>query len=431
VDTASWGVARRFIEDGRLPDRDSVRVEEYVNAFPGGYETPRDATFAIHVDGSWTPFTGRDAVLVRVGLQSRAVPDRLRAPVSLTFVIDTSGSMGTEGRLETVKAAFRTLVDGLGEDDSVAIVRFSNEARIVLRATSAAERDAILDAIDGLQPEGSTNVQAGLELGFDLADEENRRWSGRDHGDRVILASDGVANVGLTDADSLLERIDRQVAAGIDLVSVGVGMGNFNDPLLEQLADRGNGFYTYINDQQDADRVFGHGLTSSLETVARDARVQVEFDPATVQSYRLIGYENRALADGDFRDPEVDAGEVGAGLTVTALYEVEPWRQGDGHIATVRLRWLDPASGAEERLTQDIELGDLTLDYERSAPHFRLAATVAAFGEVLRDNPWAGYISLRDVADEAASIGELLDGDPDVAEFARVSDIASRLSGGR
>jgi Ca-activated chloride channel family protein len=244
----------------------------------------------------------------------------------------------------------------------------------------------------------------------------------------VILASDGVANVGLTDAESILERIDRDVQSGIDLVSIGVGMGNFNDALLEQLADRGNGFYAYINDQADADRVFGRGLTSSLETVARDAKVQVEFDPATVRTYRLIGYENRAIPDQSFRDPSVDAGEVGSGMTVTALYEVQPFREGDGHLATVRLRWLDPVSNTEQHMAQDIEFGDLSPSYQQTDPHFRLAATVAAFGEKLRHNPWAERTSMGDIAEEAASIRDSLDGDPDVADFARLTDLAARLS---
>ena len=363
-------------------------------------------------------------MLVRVGLQSRTVPDELRKPVSLTFVIDTSGSMGMESRLETVKAALRTLLRGLHSNDSVAIVQFGTDASVVLEPTSAGEPESILRAIDGLEPEGSTNAQAGLELGFDLAEETRRD----DAANRVIIASDGVANVGLTDAGSLLERLDREVKSGIDLVSVGVGMGNFNDALLEQLADRGNGFYAYINDQQDADRVFGHGLTSSLETVARDAKVQVEFDPDTVHSYRLLGYENRALPDQSFRDPGVDAGEVGSGLTVTALYEIQPWRSGDGHLATVRLRWLDPATGSEQHLAQDIEAGDLSNDYGRTDPHFRLAATVAAFGEVLRHDPWSERTDLGYVAREAASLRDEMDGDPDVADFARLTDLAAQLA---
>jgi Ca-activated chloride channel family protein len=425
VDTASWSVARRFLEDGRLPDPDSVRVEEYINAFPAGYDAPRDATFAIHVDGATSPFTEEGSVLVRVGLQSRTVPDELRKPVSLTFVIDTSGSMGMENRLETVKGALRSLLRGLHANDSVAIVQFGTDASVVLDPTSAAEPESILRAIDSLTPEGSTNAQAGLELGFDIAEETRRD----DAGNRVIIASDGVANVGFTDAGSLLERIDREVKSGIDLVSVGVGMGNFNDALLEQLANRGNGFYAYINDQRDADRVFGHGLTSSLETVARDAKVQVEFDPATVHTYRLLGYENRALPDQSFRDPGVDAGEVGSGLTVTALYEVQPWRPGDGHLATVRLRWLDPVTGSEQHLAQDIEAGDLSADYERTDPHFRLVATVAAFGELLRHNPWAERTTLGYVAQQAASLRDAMDGDPDVADFARLTDMAARLVG--
>jgi Ca-activated chloride channel homolog len=225
VDTASYSVGRRFIEDGYLPDRESVRLEEYVNSFDYGYEPPRDGVFAIHVDGGPTPFTDSRSVLLRIGLQGMVVADADRQPASLTFVIDTSGSMEMERRLELVKQALATLVKGLNADDSVAIVQFSTDAAIVLRPTSAAEPEQILDAISRLTPEGSTNAQAGLDLGYDMA------ALGRREGaiNRVILASDGVANTGLTDPDSILRRIDREVDSGIDLMTVGVGMGNFND----------------------------------------------------------------------------------------------------------------------------------------------------------------------------------------------------------
>src|SRR5215210_1093098 len=193
-----------------------------------------------------------------------------------------------DGRLELVKAALGLLVTRLRPDDSVAVVNFGDSASIVLNPTSAAERAAILSAMSTLQPWGSTNAQAGLELGYDLAAIGHRAGAL----DRVVLASDGVANVGLTDADSILQRIDREVDAGVELVSVGVGMGNFNDVLLEHLADRGNGFYTYVNDRFEAERLFGEQLVGTLQTVARDARVQVEFRPESVVRYRLLGYEN-------------------------------------------------------------------------------------------------------------------------------------------
>src|SRR5687768_5123274 len=314
VDTASYSVARHFLEDGNMPDPDSVRVEEFVNAFDYGYTAPTDSAFAIHLDGGHTPFISSNSILLRVGIKAREVPAEQRPSVSLTFVIDTSGSMQGE-KLDLVKRALNLLVSRLRADDTIAIVSFSDSAQVVLNPISAGESWLISDAINGLESTSSTNVQAGLELGYDIAVRGHREGAN----DRVVLASDGVANTGLTDVGAMLERIDREVSSGVDLVTIGVGMGDFNDALLEQLADRGNGFYAYVNDRVDAEGVFGDQLAGTLTTVARDAKVQVEFRPEAVSRYRLLGYENRAIADDDFRDPYVDAGEVGAGHSVTAL----------------------------------------------------------------------------------------------------------------
>ena len=425
VDTASYSIARRFIEDGHLPDRDSVRLEEFVNSFDYDYPPPADGAFAIHVDGAPSPFIGSRAVLLRVGIQAREVADAARPPVALTFVIDTSGSMQMENRLELVKNALILLVARLRADDSVAIVEFGSDARTVLTPTSAAEPEAIIAAISHLTAGGSTNAQAGLELGYDIAARGHRPGAF----DRVVLASDGVANVGLTDADSILQRIDREVEAGIELVSIGVGMGNFNDVLLEQLADRGNGFYAYINDRREAERVFGSELTGTLLTVASDARIQVEFRSDSVVRYRLLGYENRRMADEDFRNPAADAGEVGAGHSVTALYEIEPaWTRG-GFLGTVRMRWLDPLTGREEQLLRDIDLADLADDYYSAGPSFRLAATVAGFAEILRDSPYATGFTLDDVSREATALSSSFDGRVEVLEFAHLAQSAARLAG--
>ena len=231
-----------------------------------------------------------------------------------------------------------------------------------------------MNAIASLTPTGSTNAQAGLEMGFELASSMLQPGGT----DRVIIASDGVANVGLTDANSLLARIDSAVQSGIDLVSIGVGMGNFNDALLEQLADRGNGFYAYINDQTEADKVFGTQLTGTLDTIARDARVQVEFNPAAVASYRLLGYENRSMPDSDFSNPSADAGEVGAGHSVTALYVIQPTWGSDPTLGQVSLHWVDPGSGARQAATADISTAEFARDFYSAKPSFRLAATVGA-----------------------------------------------------
>ena len=425
VDTASYSVARRYIEGGNLPDRNSVRLEEYVNSFDYGYEQPSSGAFAIHVDGAPTPFTDSRSVLVRVGIQARSVPESQRPPVALTFVIDTSGSMSIDSRLETVKAALDLLVSRLRPDDSVAIVQFGSDASVVLSSTSAAEPEAIEQAISRLAPDGSTNAQAGLELGFQIAAQAHRAGVN----DRVVLASDGVANVGLTDADSLLADLDRQVAAGTELISIGVGMGNFNDALLEQLADRGNGFYAYINDQTEADKVFGSQLAGTLDTVAREARVQVEFNPSAVAAYRLLGYENRAMPDQDFNNPAADAGEVGAGYSVTALYEVEPAWGRDTTLGVVQLHWIDPTTGARLDASRDITSSDIAPAFDSASASFRLAATVGAFAEILRQSPYASGYTLSDVAREASSLAPSFGDVADVSEFAQLAQQAAQMSG--
>jgi Ca-activated chloride channel homolog len=424
VDTASYAVARRYIEDGNMPDRDSVRLEEFVNAFDYGYAQPPSGAFAISVDGAPAPFVNSRSVLLRVGIQTRSMPESVRPPVALTFVIDTSGSMADGERLETVKRSLGLLASRLRSDDTIAIVQFSDTASVVLNPTPANNLKPILDAIVALRPMGSTNAQAGLELGFTLASAMLRPGIS----DRVIIASDGVANVGLTDPDSLLGQLDRQVAAGIDLISIGVGMGNFNDALLEQLADRGNGFYAYINDQTEADRVFGTQLVGTLETVARDARVQVEFNPNAVGSYRLLGYENRAMPDTDFSNPNADAGEVGAGHSVTALYEIQPTGSGDPTLGAVRLHWIDPVSGARLALNQDITSANLSSDFYAMSPSFRLAATVGGFAEILRQSPYAADYTLADVAREATSLVGSFDGQLDVTEFVHLTQTAASLT---
>jgi Ca-activated chloride channel family protein len=399
VDTASYTIAQRYVDDGNRPDPASVRVEEWVNAFAQGYQRPDDATFAILADGGPTPFTASDEVLLRVGLQARDVRDRAREAAALTFVIDTSGSMEREGRLELVKDALRLLVDGLDRSDSVAIVTFGDDARVLLGPTRASDPELILSVVDELRPGGSTNLEAGLRLGYDLA-----RESLTENGiDRVVLASDGVANIGLTDPESILGSIARDAESGIELVSVGVGMGNYNDALLEQLADQGDGFYAYINVLDEARRLFTEDLTGTLQTVALDARAQVAFDADIVAAYRLVGYENRDIDDNAFVDPNVEAGAIGAGHASTALYALR-LREDVGRqdvLGTVRLRWTDPETGSIDELEREIRASDLARSFEASDPYFRFDAIVAATAEVLRGSPWAERLDLGTVANLA------------------------------
>ncbi len=432
VDTASYTVARSYLKDGRLPPPEAVRVEEFVNYFEYGYGAPHDRAFAIDVDGARSHW-GRNRHLLRVGLQARTVKASRREDAVLTFVIDVSGSMQQENRLELVKRSLRYLVDQLGEDDRVGIVTYGTNAEVVLRHVGMEERDDILDAIDDLEPEGSTNAEAGLREGYRLASKAFRPGAVN----RVILCTDGVANVGATGPDQILEEVARYVKNGITLTAVGFGMENFNDVLLERLGDRGNGHYAYIDGFDEAKRLFGRDLTSTLQLVAREARIQVDFDPATVRSWRLIGYENRDMADDRFRDKHTDGGEVGAGHSVTALYEVKSWDdeiahpRWNGRVATIRLRWRDPESDRWEEITEQVEAHDLEGDFDRASSSFQLAVAAAEFAEILHRSPWAKERSLDWVLEIARGVeGDVADR-KEVRELVDLVERARRLGGDR
>ena len=426
VDTGSYTVARRFLTDGNLPDRDSVRVEEYVNFFPTGLEAPADQPFAIHVDGGPTPFVLNDRYQVaRIAIGSRALPEGIRPPLALTFVIDVSGSMELETRLELVKEALLLLVAQMAPSDTLAIAVYGSDARTVLEPTPIGESETVRDAITSLHPEGATNAEAGLLLGYELA----RRGFREGGVNRVILASDGVANVGNTGPQSILERIRSEAGDGIQLTTLGFGMGNYNDVLMEQLANDGDGMYAYIDTIDEAQRLFVDELNATLVTVALDAKVQVAWDPASVERYRLIGFENRNVADEDFRDDAVEAGAIGAGHTVTALYELRLVDGATGPLGTIHLRWTDPDSGEAVELAQELRAADLADSFETADRHFRLAATAAAFGEVLRESVWAEEISLGVVAGEAARRAAEFPDDPTVLELANLVSRAAALAG--
>jgi Ca-activated chloride channel homolog len=425
VDTASYTVARRYIADGNLPDPASVRVEEYVNFFDQGYVAPEQGTFAIYCDGGPSPFLAEDEVLLRIGIKAREVARRERADAALTFVIDVSGSMARENRLELVKDSLKLLVSRLRASDSVAIVVFGTDARVALRPTSARDQGEIIAVVESLQPGGSTNAEAGLRLGYEMA-----RAQLREGGiNRVVLASDGVANVGLTDAESILRQIRDDAQAGIQLVTVGVGMGNYNDALLEQLADQGDGFYAYIDTIDEAERLFVEGLTATLQSVALDARVQVEFDPAVVESYRLIGFENRAINDKDFRSSRVEAGAIGSGHSVTALYALRLSRESSDRdrIGTISLRWIDPDSNQASEVTRDVRVSELANSFRGTAPEFQLDALVAATAERFRGSTYGREYDLHDIVAVARDESTNLPHTQDVSEFLDLLDAAARI----
>jgi len=395
VDTASYTLARRMLDAGVLPGPDQVRVEEWINYFDAELERPTTGTFAITAQMTPNPFDalrrGEPTWLLRVGLQGRVVEDFERSGLALTFVVDTSGSMEREGRHALVKNALSQLLTKLDARDTLAIVAFDNAARIVLEPTPATQRGLIEAAIASLGAAGGTNVEGGLVLGYELA----ARGYDAERENRVVLLSDGVGNIGETDQARILERVERSRTNRILLNTIGVGLENHDDDFLEQLADRGDGVADYVDTPLEARRAFVERFTGAFQTIARDVKIQVEFDAGLVREYRLIGYENRAVADRAFRDDSVDGGEVGAGHSVVALFELRGVRfdasnrvpAGDV-VGTVRVRWLPPAAGAAEvpasELARTITGADATWSFDAAPVALRKNVLVARVAEYLK-----------------------------------------------
>lgn len=388
VDTGSYTLARSYLTDySEMPPPSAIRSEEFINYFPPAYNAPTDGNaFAIHVDAAPSPFSLDNQVLMRVGIQGRIVSPEERDPALLIFVIDVSGSMDQSNRLELAKEALTILVGELREDDRVGIVIYADQTRVILEPTPASEQETIINTITLLRTEGSTYAEAGLALGYEMALAHMRD----DQTTRVILVSDGVANVGATGPDAILETISQGVESGITLSTVGVGMGNYNDVLLEQLANDGNGNYHYVDNIREARRIFVNNLTSTLQVIGYDARIQVEFNPDVVARYRLIGYENRDIADELFRDDTVDAGEVGAGHTITALYEVELIENSQANtIATVYLRYEDAETDEIVEINRSFVRASILQSFDDAPVDLRIIAAVAEFSEMLRGSEFA------------------------------------------
>ncbi len=435
VDTGSFTVARAYLTDGYLPPADAIRAEEFINYFHYAYPLPsREETFAIHLAAAPAPFSERDEDrLLQVGIQGYAVPKDERPDVVLTFVVDVSGSMDMENRLHLAKRAIKLLVNDLRPTDEVAIIAYGSQAYMVLPMTPAEDRWTILQAIDYLHIDGATNAEAGLRLGYKHA----AQYYNPNAVNRVVLVSDGVANVGETGPEAILAEIERYADAGITLTTVGMGMGNYNDTLMEQLADGGDGFYAYVDNMVEARRLFVEELTGTLLTIAKDAKIQVEFNPEAVERYRLVGYENRDVADNDFRDDKVDAGEVGAGHSVTALYEIEPaegLEDPDTPLATVRLRWLEPETSEAIEIARTLTLGEVQRAFTKTDPRFQLAAAVAEFAEILKGSPYAEGSTLAALEDQVDRIEEAIeetegDADQGVNDLHRMIWTAIELQG--
>jgi Ca-activated chloride channel family protein len=395
-----------------------------INYFDQNYESPRRSeAFALHADGAPSPFPNEEEIYVRFGVQGYEIPAEERPPLALTFVIDVSGSMDYENRLELVKWSLDYLVDQLREDDTVAIVAYTDYAFVVLEPTSGADWRTIKGSLANLYPMDSTNLEEGLDLGYTLANKAYRR----DAVNRVILCSDGVANVGNTTAEAILDTVGEWARMDIHLTSIGFGMGNFNDVLMEQLADKGDGFYAYVDDQDEARRLFVDELTGSLITIGMNAKIQVAFNPEVVEGYRLIGFENREVADEDFRNDDVDAGEIGAGHSVTALYAVVLNRGANGEIATLQFRWEDPETGRVFEIAQRITTSDLYRNFSSADPHFQLTTLVGRWGEILNESPYATNTSLYEFTEYVWGLSRIFGEDADVNEFLDLVETSARL----
>ncbi len=444
VDTASYSNVRRFLEHHTLPPASAVRIEELINYFDYGYAPPvGDAPFATHVEIASCPWQPEHR-LARIGIKGQVIDEGELPPSNLVFLLDVSGSMSAQNKLPLLQQAIRLLVHELDERDRVSIVVYAGSSGLVLPATSGEDDGAILKALGRLSAGGSTAGGAGIQLAYETATAICIEGGGN----RVIFATDGDFNVGETDQGELLELIEDRAKSGVFLTVLGFGMGNIQDGTLEQLADHGNGNYAYIDDLDEARKVLVTERGGTMVTIAKDVKIQVEFNPMEVHAYRLIGYENRSLAARDFDDDTKDAGEIGAGHTVTALYEVVPAgtdlavhgspilkyqkpqntteAAASGELMTVKLRYKQPDAQRSELLSFGVTDGGIA--WEHASEDFRHAAGVAAFGMLLRDSPHSGQASWA-MVQHLARGGAARDPHGYRAEFRALVSRALELSG--
>ncbi|MDG9923688.1 MULTISPECIES: VWA domain-containing protein [unclassified Pseudomonas] len=409
VDTGAYANVRRFLNDGSLPPKDAVRLEELVNYFPYAYPKPEgDVPFSVATELATTPWNP-ETRLLRVAIKAADLSAAELPPANLVFLVDVSGSMDRREGLPMVQSTLKLLVDQLRPQDRVALVTYAGNASVVLESTAGSEKSKIRAAIDQLTAGGSTAGESGIQLAY----QEAQKGLLKGGINRILLATDGDFNVGISDFETLKQLAADKRKTGVSLTTLGFGTDNYNEQLMEQLADAGDGNYAYIDNLREARKVLVDQLSSTLAVVAKDVKIQVEFNPAEVSEYRLLGYENRALKREDFSNDKVDAGEIGAGHTVTALYEVVPvgakgWleplryaqvkEQGKaGEIAWLRLRYKAPEGGASKLVERPIAKNEAT-PIANASDDLRFAAAVAAFAQQLRDGQYTGNFSLADSA---------------------------------
>ena len=404
VDTGSYSTLRRMLNEGRLPSKNTVRIEEMLNYFHYDYPLPgkNDAPFSVTTELAPSPYND-DTMLLRIGLKGYEVAKSDIGASNLVFLLDVSGSMASTDKLPLLQTAMKMLTQQLSGRDRVSIVVYAGAAGVVLDGALGNDAQTLIYALEQLRAGGSTNGAEGINLAYQLA----QKYFIQGGINRVILATDGDFNVGLTNFDELISLVEREQAQGIGLTTLGFGMGNYNDRLMEQLADKGNGHYAYIDTANEARKVLVEQLSSTLLTIAKDVKVQVEFNPALVSEYRLLGYENRALAREDFNNDRVDAGEIGAGHTVTALYELRYAESGNmandklrygynsqtgqekysrEEIAYLKLRYQLPDATESQLLTYPIRADQGVKSLEQASDDFRFAAAVAGFGQLLNQS---------------------------------------------
>jgi len=418
VDTASYGVVRDALNNGAMPQADAVRVEEMVNYFDYAYAYPEDrkVPFRASVAVYPTPWN-RDTQILHIGIKGFDLPKAKRPPANLVFLIDTSGSMDEPNKLPLLKRAFRLLVDQLGPEDKVGMVAYAGSAGVVLEPTSGSQKEKILEALDKLEAGGSTAGGEGIRLAYQLA-EANMIKGGVN---RVLLATDGDFNVGITDPDALESFVTGERDKGVELSCLGFGNDNYNDAMMQKIAQAGNGNAAFIDTMNEAHKVFVDQVAGTLFTIAKDVKIQVEFNPARVAEYRLIGYETRMLNRTDFNNDKVDAGDIGSGHTVTALYEItpagskavmsDPLRYGKkvsgdprGELAYLKIRYKLPGQTTSHLITRPITSADSTRDFAKLPNDLRFAAAVVGSAQLMRHDPYVkdfGYDRAIEIADAA------------------------------